>query len=331
MIKEIVAPHLKNPICIASWPGMGEVSYKASIFLKEALDFKKFAQIDSSDYFTPAGVIVKDGLAEIPKIDAGSFYYAKVRGVPDIILFLADAQPSLEKGFQFSVEIINYLKKFKPKVLISFAAMPTPMEHSQAPGVWAAASTDKVLSSFIKEQSVKKLQEGHISGLNGLILGIAKQAKIDSLCLLGEIPLYAIQIENPKASKAVLEIVDSTLGLRLNFTPLDERIQVVSQEIDKLINYIKTSAEGGSPVAPAQQSGEHTPLNEDDVEKIKKDLAAYSKLPESARERIDTLFKTAEVDISKASELKKELDQWNVYKEYEDRFLDLFKKNRRDH
>lgn len=329
MIKEIVTPHLKNPICITSWPGMGEVSYKACIFLKEALDFKKFAQIDSSEYFTPAGVVVKEGVADIPKIDAGSFYYSKIRGMPDIVLFLADAQPALEKGYQFSLEVINYMKKFKPKMLVSFAAMPTPMDHSQSPGVWAAASSDKVLRPFLDKYSLKKLQEGHISGLNGLILGIAKQAKIDSLCLLGEIPLYAIQIENPKASKAVLEVIDKAIGLKLNFAPLDDRIQIVTQEIDKLISYIKSSAEGGAPAQPV--SSEHSPLNEDDVEKIKKDLAAYTKLPESARERIDSLFKLAEQDISQASELKKQLDQWNVYKEYEDRFLDLFKKNRRDH
>jgi len=36
----------------------------------------------------------------------------------------------------------------------------------------------------------------------------------------------------------------------------------------------------------------------------------------------------AKTDISKANELKAELDQWNVYKEYEDRFLDLFKKTK---
>jgi len=30
-------------------------------------------------------------------------------------------------------------------------------------------------------------------------------------------------------------------------------------------------------------------------------------------------------DISKANFLKSELDKWNVYKEYEDRFLDLFR------
>ena len=31
-------------------------------------------------------------------------------------------------------------------------------------------------------------------------------------------------------------------------------------------------------------------------------------------------------DIAQAHELKKELDHWGIYKEYEDQFLDLFKK-----
>ncbi len=69
------------------------------------------------------------------------------------------------------------------------------------------------------------------------------------------------------------------------------------------------------------------PLNEEDIEKIKKDLAAYTKLPQSARKKIEGLFKKAARNIGIANNLKSELDQWNVYKEYEDRFLDLFRKN----
>ncbi|MCD6583255.1 MAG: hypothetical protein J7K71_01010, partial [Candidatus Omnitrophica bacterium] len=68
-----------------------------------------------------------------------------------------------------------------------------------------------------------------------------------------------------------------------------------------------------------------------DIEKIKKDLAAYTKLPQSAREKIEALFKEAKKDISKARELKEELDRWSVYREYEDRFLDLFRKEKDNH
>jgi len=41
------------------------------------------------------------------------------------------------------------------------------------------------------------------------------------------------------------------------------------------------------------------------------------------------LFKAAEKDISLANKLKEELDHWNVYSEYEDKFLGLFQKKDR--
>jgi len=45
------------------------------------------------------------------------------------------------------------------------------------------------------------------------------------------------------------------------------------------------------------------------------------------KERIDRLFEESRLDIAKAKELKFELDKWHVYKDYEDKFLDLFRKN----
>jgi hypothetical protein len=44
------------------------------------------------------------------------------------------------------------------------------------------------------------------------------------------------------------------------------------------------------------------------------------------RERIETLFIASAADRSKAYELKRELDRLGVFAEYEDHFLDLFKK-----
>lgn len=43
------------------------------------------------------------------------------------------------------------------------------------------------------------------------------------------------------------------------------------------------------------------------------------------RQRIEQLFEQSAHDRSKAFELKQELDRHGVFKEYEDRFLDLFK------
>ena len=86
-------------------------------------------------------------------------------------------------------------------------------------------------------------------------------------------------------------------------------------EINKLLDYLKL---GG------QSSG---PIGDDDIEKIKHSLSQLTKLPLSIKKKIEELFSAAKFDISRAAELKLELDKWNVYKEYEDRFLDLFKKS----
>ncbi len=43
-------------------------------------------------------------------------------------------------------------------------------------------------------------------------------------------------------------------------------------------------------------------------------------------EKIERLFQEAKFDRNKAYELKRELDKWGLFEKYEDRFLDLFKK-----
>ena len=49
------------------------------------------------------------------------------------------------------------------------------------------------------------------------------------------------------------------------------------------------------------------------------------KIPEYIMEKIEKLFRDAKTDKAKAPDLKKELDRWDLYHLYEDRFLDLFR------
>jgi len=318
MIKTIARPNLKSPILICAWPGMGEVASKAALHMKETLAFRELAHLEAFHYFEPSGVFIKNSVLEMPKPAGGAFYYYKnPHRTNDVILFISDAQPNLGSAITYAEEIMKFAKAQGIKFIYTFAAMTVPIDHLQDPNVWIAVTTRRLLSNF-RSFNMKLLKEGQISGLNGLILGVAKSQNIDGACLLGEIPLYTIQIENPKASAAVLGIINRYLRLGLDLNPLIEKAKFVDAEINKLIGYIK----GDIPT-----SG---PLSEDDIEKIKKELSAFTKLPESARKRIENLFKLAAKDITMASDLKRELDTWSVFKDYEDRFLDLFKKKERD-
>jgi hypothetical protein len=54
------------------------------------------------------------------------------------------------------------------------------------------------------------------------------------------------------------------------------------------------------------------------------------KVPHVVMEKIERLFLDARRNREKATELKRELDRWNIYELYENRFLDLFEDDRKE-
>jgi hypothetical protein len=314
-IKFYKKPRLKDPYLICAWPGMGEVAFKAAQYLVDKLKAEEFAEIEPGDFFYLTGNVVQEGILSLPQLPYSKFYFWRNKsGKNDLIIFISSAQPDLARARDYCNRIITLAKGFKVKMVIGFAAMPQPIEHTQQPGVWFSA-TSRELSGNLKKYNLNLLYEGQISGMNGLFLGIAKKEGFRGFCLLGEIPLYAIQIENPKASHALLKALSQILNIQLDFSGLIEQVNIIEGEIEKLLEYLKLGSQG--------QSG---PIGEDEIEKIKKTLSQLTKLPVSMKEKIDKLFEQSRQDITKANELKLELDKWNVYKEYEDRFLDLFRK-----
>lgn len=312
-IKFSKKPKLKNPYLIVAWPGMGEVAFKAATYLVDKLKAEEFATISSGDFFYLTGSAIREGKLMLPEFPFNKFYYWKNKfGPNDLIIFLSSSQPDLSKAEDYCRKIIYIAKTFGVKMVISFAAMPHPVEHTQMPKVWFA-STSLKLNNDLKKYNFNLLSEGQISGMNGLFLGLARREGLEGFCLLGEIPLYTIQIENPKASHAVLEALSKILNIQIDFADLIEQTHITEGEINKLLDYFKL----GSPAAP---------IGEEEIERMKKSLSQLTKLPVSVKDKIEKLFVQAKTDIARAHELKAELDKWNAYKEYEDRFLDLFKK-----
>lgn len=314
-IKIYKRPRLKNPYLVIAWPGMGEVAFKTAAYLVEQLKAEEFAEMPAQDFFFLTESIIQKGVISIPQLPYSKFFYAKGKsGQRDMIIFLSDAQPDLAKAEDYCQRIISLAKSFKVQTVIGFAAMPQPIDHTQEPRVWFTATTQEMVS-HLKKYDMELLNEGQISGLNGLFLGIAKREGLQGFCLLGEIPLYTIQIENPKASARVLEVLGKILDMPVDLAQLMDQAQTMEAQINSLMDHLKLGPTPG-------------PIGEEEIEKIKKSLSQLTKLPLSVKEKIEKMFTQAQADIAKANELKAELDKWSVYKEYEDRFLDLFKKQK---
>ena len=129
--------------------------------------------------------------------------------------------------------------------------------------------------------------------------------------MLGEMPHMLTQVPFPKASLAILEVFTTITGIDIDFTDLAEQARVMDQQLADLLAG-EEEEEGPSFVGQEEPSGE--PAEED-------------QLRSADKRRIERLFEQAGKDRSKAFELKQELDRLGVFKDYEDRFLDLFKKS----
>ncbi len=321
-IKIIKRPKLKNPYMLVAWPGMGEVAFKAASYLVEKLKAEEFAEISSADFFYFTGVAVQEGILNLPELPHSKFYFWKKpidKNNPksqrrDLIIFLSNAQPDLIKAEEYSKKIIQVAKSFGVKTVIGCAAMPAPIEHTQEARVWFT-TTSAELNSVYKKYDLNLLTQGQVSGMNGLLLGMAKKEGLEGICLLGEIPLYTLQVDNPKAAHAVLKVLSKILDVKIDYTGIIDQIHIMDEEINKLLEFLKT----GTQQVDA-------PIGEEEIERIRHSLGQLTKLPVSVKEKIEKLFEQAKTDILKASELKLELDKWSVYKDYEDKFLDLFRK-----
>ena len=311
-------PRLRKPVLICAWPGMGEVAFKLGLYLRDKLKMEEFGTLLAPELFPPTGIWIENNLVQLPKAGIGKFYFYKNKaGSSDLIVFLSDAQPLLEHAYEYCKKILLTAKDLKVYRIFSFAAMPQPIDHTLESQVWFCATGKKLFDELNSlNLGLKTLSAGQVSGLNGLFLGVAKEFGFEGACFLGEIPLFTIQMDNPKASLAILNKLSRLLRIDIDVGGLVQSAKLMEQESDKIIEFIQQIPSETGP----------GPIGQDEIDKIKKSLSLQTKLPQSAREKIEKLFPEVKSNISKAAELKRELDHWNVYKEYEDRFLDLFKK-----
>jgi predicted ATP-grasp superfamily ATP-dependent carboligase len=73
-----------------------------------------------------------------------------------------------------------------------------------------------------------------ISGLNGLLLGAAKERGIDGICLLGEVPVYATRIQNPMAALAIVNDLIRIMGISIDTDELEQLARETRQRMKQI-------------------------------------------------------------------------------------------------
>jgi proteasome assembly chaperone (PAC2) family protein len=307
-----MAEHLKlnHPWLVAVWPGMGNVALNAGIYLLAKLDMKLIAEFEANDLFDVEYVEVKEGLIQTGRRPRNRlFLWVDPNRKHDLVVFLGEAQPPIGK-YPFCRQLIAHAQGLGVERVFTFAAMATPMHPEHRSRVFGAATDSENLQE-LKRLELELLEDGHIGGLNGVLLGAAAESGLHGACLLGEMPHIFSQIPFPKASLAILEVFTTITGIELDFTELSDQARIMEQRLGELLSRVEQEY-GAQPLA--EEAG------------YRPEPAEEERIGAAEKQRIEGLFTQAQKDRSKAFELKQELDRLGVFKDYEDRFLDLFKK-----
>ena len=233
LVKIYARPKLNSPVMIAAWPGVGNVAMLVANYLERKLDFKRLGEIEPSHFFDPIGVVVKDNVVEAPQFPQSRFYYLKNKGGgSDLILFIGDDQPAT-KGYELANCVLDAALSLQVRRIYTCAAALTRIHHTEQPNVWGVASTPQ-LSHVLEEYDLVQRGNLHIAGLNGLLLGVAKERNVEGICLLGEVPMYTTRMPNPMAALAILGVLSKILGIEIDTFELAQSASETRERMKQL-------------------------------------------------------------------------------------------------
>ena len=303
---------LNHPVLVAVWPGMGNVAVNAGYYLLSKLGMHLEAELMARQLFEINHIEVRAGIIRTGRLPRSRFFvWRDPRGKQDLIVFISEAQPPT--GVEaYCRHIVDHARTLGVERVFTFAAMATQMQLGGESRVFCAA-TDAGSLGACQRMGMEPLENGQISGLNGVLLGVAAENGLPGACLLGEMPHVLVQVPYPRASLAVLEAFRMLTGIDLDLTEMKNQVEAMDKSLTLLMSRIGEAIH--APDTAEESFG--PPLDPED--------GKTNVLGPAEEQRLEELFALAAVDRSQAYRLKQELDRLKVFEIFEDRFLDLFK------
>lgn len=233
-------PKLRDPVMIACWPGIGNVGLIAVDTLRGQLKAEQIGEVESWQFFYPRKLVIKEGLLMEMQFPPTSIYYSRGK-TRDILFVLGDEQPTErgglyaagEKAYEMGNLVVDAAESFGCSRVYTSGAAVSPTHHAVRPRVWAAASGQELGDSLGGYRNVVPMGEAmgsdkaaSITGLNGLLLGIAKKRGLEAVCLMGEVPDYlsGAGFPYPKASRSVLEALSELADVPVDYEVIDKMV-----------------------------------------------------------------------------------------------------------
>jgi uncharacterized protein (TIGR00162 family) len=224
---------LKEFVLVSGLPGIAYIGKLSVDYLIQQLKAELVGEVYSK-YFPPYVLIREDGLVELLRNELHLF---RDEDAGDLLFFSGNSQAFSPEGqYEVADTLLDWAVANGVKKVFSLAAYVTDRTF-ETPNVYGTATSSEALEE-LKKKGVVPLDQGIISGENGLIMGLAKKRDVEAVCLLGETRGYQTPtgqyIIDAKATKAVLNLLASVLNLKVDMEPLEKQAKEMDDIIAKM-------------------------------------------------------------------------------------------------
>ena len=216
-------PKLDDPILIEGLPGIGFVANIAALHLIKELKAVKFAQIFSSS-FQDFAVTTEDGSARSP---INELYFVKRKdGEKDLIIWYGNTQALTTVGqYELVGKILDIVQDIGCRYVISIGGFKKD-EAQPVPGIYTTATDLETMQQALDLGT--KVMVGHVFGIAGISIGLAKIRDLKGFSLLVDTPGMNPDVN---AARYALITLSKFLNLNIDLTNLEAN----ANEIKKML------------------------------------------------------------------------------------------------
>jgi proteasome assembly chaperone (PAC2) family protein len=200
-------------------------------FLIHKLHSQEFAHFNPAGFFPLAGVPVEENVIQFPQ---SKFYACEEK---DLLLFQSDG-PS-QAHYEFLMLILDVAEQIcRVKDFCTVGGIASFIAHSSPRRVSAVVNQSQ-LKKPLSECGVSTSLDyqtplGARPTLSSFLLWVAQKRNIAGANLWTEVPFYLAALEDPRAYKQVLSVLDWRLNLGIDFAELEQEIERQNRQIVEL-------------------------------------------------------------------------------------------------
>lgn len=237
-IRKIKDIDLKGGTVVAAFPSVGLVSTITATYLITNLPVDQVTALESADFPSLSMIYAKK-----PKFPA-RVYAAKS---PKVAIFICEMPLPMNTHRPLAYALLQWARDHGISQIVPLEGLPVDPDApvTEAPGVWAVASTDRARAA-VEKSGIQQLESGIISGVTAILLNEGRWRNVDVIALLAEARPV---LPDATAAVSLVRALDTLVPeFKIDLKPLEEQAKALEDQLTRLKQQARLAGTPPEPV-----------------------------------------------------------------------------------